>query len=167
MLIKAASHQKGVGLIEVLVAIFILSGGLMGLAALQTKSLRFNHEAYMRTVASILSSDMIDRLRANSDEALATNNYSFTLGQNASGNADACEVAACSQSALADYDYKQWSDEIASQLPGGIGSITPGTINVAGWREYSIVIQFNSISVDKTSESAAATTSSFTYRTRI
>lgn len=165
MLIKAASHQKGVGLIEVLVAIFILTGGLMGLAALQTKSLRYNHEAYMRTVASILSSDMIDRLRANSDEALATNNYRFTLGQNASGDADACEVAACSESALADYDYKQWSDEIASQLPGGIGSVTPGTINAAGWREYSIVIQFNSISVDKTSDNA--TTSSFTYRTRI
>lgn len=165
MLIKAASHQKGVGLIEVLVAIFILTGGLMGLAALQTKSLRYNHEAYMRTVASILSSDMIDRLRANSEEALATNNYRFTLGQNASGDADACEVAACSESALADYDYKQWSDEIASQLPGGIGSVTPGTINAAGWREYSIVIQFNSISVDKTSDNA--TTSSFTYRTRI
>ena len=165
MLIKAASHQKGVGLIEVLVAIFILSGGLMGLAALQTKSLRFNHEAYMRTVASILSSDMIDRLRANSEEALATNNYRFTLGQNTSGDADACEVAACSESALADYDYKQWSDEIASQLPGGIGSVTPGTINAAGWREYSIVIQFNSISVDKKSDNA--TTSSFTYRTRI
>lgn len=167
MLFKIASHQKGVGLIEVLVAVFILSGGLMGLAALQTKSLRYNHEAYMRTVASILSSDIIDRLRANSAEALSTDSYSFTLGENASGDADACETASCSSTALAAYDYKQWSDELASQLPGGIGAISAGTLNAAGWREYTITIQFNSVSTDNTSEDAAPETSSFTYRARI
>ena len=98
---------------------FILAAGLLGLAALQTQSLRYNNESYLRTVASILASDMADRLRANSTEALNTSNYTFALGAATAGNANACEVAACTSSQLASYDYKQWSDELAAQLPGG------------------------------------------------
>lgn len=166
-LLKSVFHQKGIGLIEVLVAVFILASGLLGLAALQTQSLRFSHESYMRTVASVLASDMADRLRVNSAEALDTNNYNFPLGTNPSGTTTACEDAACSSTALAPYDYKQWSTELALQLPGGIGSVTPGT-KTNGWREYTIVIQFNTVSVSSASAtSSAVNTSSFISRTRI
>lgn len=168
-------RQKGVGLIEVLVAVFILAGGLLGLAALQTQSLRYSHESYLRTQASILAADMIDRLRVNATEALDTNSYTFTLGVSASVSTTACETAACSASALAPYDYKQWSDQLASQLPGGQGSVTPGT-KTGGIREYTIIIQFNNVNSTKASANpiSGATptsvdpeTSSFTYRTRI
>ena len=165
-MLKSVSKQKGVGLIEVLVSVFILAAGLLGLAALQTQSLRYNNESYLRTIASILASDMTDRLRANSDEALDTNNYTFALGAATAGNANACEVAACSPSQLVPYDYKQWSDELASQLPNGKGSVTPGT-KTGNWREYTITVQFNSVAVDNSAASSAVNTSSFTTRTRI
>jgi len=166
MLFKSISRQKGIGLIEVLVSVFILASGLLGLAALQTQSLRFSHESYMRTLASILASDMADRIRVNSTEALVTDNYVHALGANTSGTATACEDNACNSSNLAAYDYKQWSDQLSAQLPDGKGSITAATKNTDGWREYTIIIQFSSVSTNK-SASSTPDTSSFTYRTRI
>jgi len=120
----------------------------------------------MRTLASILASDMADRIRVNSTQALDTDNYIHTLGANTSGTATACEDNACSSSELAAYDYKQWDDQLVALLPGGEGQISASNKNAAGWREYTIVIQFNSISTDK-SASSTPDTSSFTYRTRI
>jgi type IV pilus assembly protein PilV len=158
-------YQKGVGLIEVLVTMLILAVGLLGLAGLETQSLRYSHEAYLRTQTSVLAGDMIDRLRANSSIALTTNNYNFSLTDTPTGLANACETAACSGANLAAYDFKQWRDEIESQLPGGGGSVTPSTINAAGWREYTILIEFNGVSVDQGSGDPVKST--FMYRTRI
>ena len=62
-------YQKGYGLIEVLVSVLVLSIGLLGLAGLQTQSLRFNNEAYFRTQATLLAMDMSDRLRTNFETA--------------------------------------------------------------------------------------------------
>ena len=44
--------QSGFSIVEVLVALFVLSIGLLGLAALQAQGLRFNHDAYVRTQAT-------------------------------------------------------------------------------------------------------------------
>ena len=43
--------MEGFSLIEVLVALFVLSIGLLGLAALQTTGLKFSHQSYERTQA--------------------------------------------------------------------------------------------------------------------
>ncbi len=55
--------QKGVGLIEVMVTVLILSTSLMALAALQTRSLQYNNSAYLRSQANIMAYDLIDRIR--------------------------------------------------------------------------------------------------------
>lgn len=60
------NKQKGVGLIEVMVTVLVLSTALMALAALQTRSLQYNTSAYMRSQANIIAYDVIDRIRASS-----------------------------------------------------------------------------------------------------
>ena len=55
--------QKGASLVEVLVATVVVSVGLIGLAGLQTLSMQSNHTAYLRTQASLLAYDMVDRMR--------------------------------------------------------------------------------------------------------
>ena len=57
--------MEGFSLIEVLVALFVLSIGLLGLAALQTTGLRFSHQSYERTQATLQAYDIIDRMRTN------------------------------------------------------------------------------------------------------
>ncbi|MEN8206691.1 MAG: type IV pilus modification protein PilV [Pseudomonadota bacterium] len=58
-------RQQGFTLLEVLIALLILSIGLLGLAALQTTSLRSNQMASMRTTATQMAYDISDRMRAN------------------------------------------------------------------------------------------------------
>jgi len=57
--------QRGMTLIEILVAIVVLSVGLLGLAGLQLKGLQVNQGSVYRWQASLLAEDMADRLRAD------------------------------------------------------------------------------------------------------
>jgi type IV pilus assembly protein PilV len=57
--------QAGVSLIEVAVAMFVLSVGILGMAALQMASLRSNQSSYERSAAVLGAYTMIDRLRAD------------------------------------------------------------------------------------------------------
>ncbi|MFO7907838.1 MAG: type IV pilus modification protein PilV [Pirellulaceae bacterium] len=59
---KDQSHQSGFTLLEVLIAVVVLSLGLLGAAALQIKGLQSAHSAYQRTVASIIAADAAERL---------------------------------------------------------------------------------------------------------
>ncbi|MBK1691992.1 type IV pilus modification protein PilV [Ectothiorhodospira mobilis] len=54
--------QRGFSLIEALVALLVLSVGLLGLAALQLSALKGAHSAYQRTLASIAARDAEERL---------------------------------------------------------------------------------------------------------
>jgi type IV pilus assembly protein PilV len=75
--------QSGVSLIEVAVALFVLSVGMLGMAALQVASLRSNQSSYERSAAVLSAYTMIDRLRADVAAARA-GSYNLALV------ADAC-----------------------------------------------------------------------------
>ncbi len=57
--------QAGFSLLEVLVALLILSVGLLGLAGLQVLGLRHTGNAYFRTQATLLANEMVERIHAN------------------------------------------------------------------------------------------------------
>ena len=57
--------ESGFSLIEVLVALVVLSIGLLGLAMLQAQGMKFTTDSYQRTQATLLAYDLIDRMRAN------------------------------------------------------------------------------------------------------
>jgi type IV pilus assembly protein PilV len=108
------NNSKGFSLVEVLVAVFVLAIGLLGLAGLQAKSLQFNHSAYQRTQATILAYDIIDRMRANLSEA---RNGSYDIAK-ADGppTATNCQAsgATCSTATMVDFDLAQWKCSIGS-----------------------------------------------------
>lgn len=58
-------HVAGFTLVEALVALVVLSIGLLGVAALQFTSLKANHGSATRTQAVYLAYDIIDRMRSN------------------------------------------------------------------------------------------------------
>ncbi len=57
-------RQQGFTLIEALVALLVLSIGLLGVAAMQLKSLQGAHAAYQRSIASLAAQDAQERLWA-------------------------------------------------------------------------------------------------------
>lgn len=83
------TSQRGVSLIEVLVSVLVLGIGLLGVAALQTSSIRNTNSSLEKTMAVILTDTLAELLRANPAEA-RLGNYAFNdcVGSSALGTAD-------------------------------------------------------------------------------
>lgn len=62
-------RQLGFSMIEVLVAILIVSVGLIGMALLQSTALKYSQSSNYRTQAVNLSSNLLEQVRANRAEA--------------------------------------------------------------------------------------------------
>ncbi len=71
----AYRYSRGMTLIEVMVAFVIVSIGLLGIAAFQTKAMQGTIDNQYRTKATDLASSLADRMRAN---PLADNSYIVT-----------------------------------------------------------------------------------------
>ena len=63
--------QRGVSLIEILIAVLVLAVGLLGVAALQANALKTNQSAVARSQATMLGYLILDAMRANRDAAAA------------------------------------------------------------------------------------------------
>jgi type IV pilus assembly protein PilV len=110
----------GFTLIEVLIAVLVLSVGLLGLAGLQATGLKTNHSAYMRSQAVAYGYDVIDRMRANRLSALS-GTYNIAMG-----------AGAPSGTSIAQTDLREWKALIAGELPVGDASanVNGGTVTV-------------------------------------
>jgi type IV pilus modification protein PilV len=60
----AKSRQQGISLIEALIAMVVLSVGLLSVAALQTRALQASHLSYQRSIAVSQANDAVERLWA-------------------------------------------------------------------------------------------------------
>lgn len=114
---RAIPRCSGLTLIEVLVALLILSIGILGLASLQTASLSFNTSSAQRTQATVLAYDMADRMRANRQAAIA-GAYDIAF----ENPAPAC-AAPNPAGTVAAQDISTWRMALACRLPLGTGSI--------------------------------------------
>jgi type IV pilus assembly protein PilV len=155
-------NERGVGLIEVLITLLILSTTLIALSALQTRSLQFNQGAYFRSQANMLAYDMLDRIRVN-DSLPATNAApkpvrealsAYTMAVTEAKNATAATTP------LSAVDRYQWLRSINASLPGGKGQITcDNTTRIC--RVQITWTELNSSGLADEAESA------FTYEARI
>lgn len=120
--------STGFTLIEMMIALLVLSIGMLGIASLQARGQQFNHSAYVRTQAAFLAYDIMDRIRANTDNVIGNNNgddgaYAVAAGScpEASSN---CHSASCTPEQIASYDLGAWCKALADNLPLGSGNIT-------------------------------------------
>lgn len=110
-------RNTGFTLLEVLIAVIVLSIGLLGLAGLQTTGLRNNQDAYARTQATTLANDMADRIRAN------IAGYNAGSYNNTATLTATCETSGgCTPQQMAQHDTFRWNQALAV-LPSGQGSV--------------------------------------------
>lgn len=125
------SKTGGFTLIEILVTLFILAIGLLGLAGLLFEGMRNNQGSYLRTQASILAYDMADRMRANSSEAQGGGYGGFSTATVQSTALPGCAGLAtgCTPSDQVTVDQLEWTRQVQgtggdmAMLPGGVGTI--------------------------------------------
>ena len=111
--------QLGVALLEVLVSLLILAFGLLGMAGLQTVSLRNNQTAYYRTQATMFASDIVERMRGNI-LAVDNNNYDNVAGAD---TASCFAAAGCTSAQMAAQDVIDWNADVVASLPSGAGVV--------------------------------------------
>lgn len=99
-------RQSGIGLIEVLVAMVVLSIGFLAAATMQVQGMRANQNAGQRAQALLLLGDMMDRMRGNPEGVLAGAYDGRSTGTAA---LPACVTASCTPAQLADVDLYEWS----------------------------------------------------------
>ena len=117
--------HNGFTLLEVLIALLVLSIGLLGIGKMMMLSARANDSAYMRSQATALAYTILDAMRANRQAAMA-NGYDTAMG--AFPGPVVCTVAApCNSGQQAQNDLSLWGNSLAAELPVGQGSVTTAT----------------------------------------
>lgn len=103
---RTLSNQKGVGLIEVLVALLILEVGILGFVALQYRAVEATSEAINRVQAINVARDLAERIRANRDGLPDYKTQIQTVANQAAAASD-CMADSCSAAEMADFDVSQ------------------------------------------------------------
>lgn len=99
------NKQRGVGLMEVLVALVILSIAILGFAALQLRAVSASLEAGNNIHATNLARDLAERMRLNRSGFATYRGATTNVEVNEASTT--CETAACGDVALAQYDLSQ------------------------------------------------------------
>ena len=119
-------HRRAAGftMLEVLISIVVIAFGMLGVAGLQAYALKNSQSASYRSVATVLATDLIDRMRANPVGATG-NSYANGSAEGTATKVEACLTASGCPSAqdLAANDLFEWHDLIAKSLPGGVGMV--------------------------------------------
>lgn len=129
------SKQRGVGIIEVMVALIVISFGVLGMAGLQLTGMKHSTNGFNRTKAVMLAENMTTRMRINrsavadqlyddfdSSEEVCTTKPTPYCQANGDDNAQSCNAQQ-----LADFDMfsvacGEWYKAGAS---GGVAQLLP------------------------------------------
>ncbi len=123
--------QSGSSLIEILVAVFIVSIGLLGVARMELFAKQSSFEAVQRTTASMIVHDMMAKIRANpsnldsytgttvGDETLATPSMT-------------CNSTDCTSAEIATWDIYEWEQMLIGSSEKAGSTNTGGLANPRG-----------------------------------
>ena len=124
MLSNLHLKQRGVSLIELLVALIVLSVGMLGMASMEIQAKRLAFDAAQRSQAVALANDMFERMRGNPTvlaNYVVNNLGGVSIGTEPSPN---CKSAGCDEAQLAAHDLWEWEQA----LDGAAETITSGGV---------------------------------------
>lgn len=115
--------QRGVGMVEILIALLVMSVGLLGYAGLQLRALNSTEEAHYRTQAMAIAQDLSERIAANPQSmAVYTTAANWAQQNPVAGKPngwDDCVLNPCAPDVMAQNDIFQIGWQSALLLPAG------------------------------------------------
>ncbi len=117
-------------MLESLIAVVVLSVGLIGMASLQISGLRFNRDAFLRSQVTVLIYEVIEQMRIDVDNAIDNAAYSAVYTEAAD------DVSCNSGDQSVSGTTNCWKVGLRERIPGGVLTITgpSGTDN----NEFSV-----------------------------
>lgn len=143
---SVSGPQAGIGMLEVLIAVLVVSIGFLGMAALQAKALSTNNSAMARSMATISSYSIFDAMRTDLTAALA-GAYNGTV------TASSCPSAA---GTIATQQLNAWCDQLGAAL--GAVATTAGTVNCTNGGLCTVTVVFDDSRAGKGGSSAQTVT---------
>lgn len=136
-------ESRGVTLIEMMVAVLVLSIGLLGIAGLQAATSKYKINTWARSASSALLSDLSERVRVNpgvagtsfasagveSDSAYALDKtWALQQADNLAITKN-CETTTCSTTERATFDLLTWRQLLRTKMPQGAAHIEGNSRN--------------------------------------
>jgi len=154
---------RGFSLVEVLIALIVLSVGLLGIAKMEALALSSTAVASRRALAAVEAASLADSMHANrgywgsaANAAITITGTTVSNGPGAAG-ADCTKAGAnapCSAPDLASYDLQSWANALSALLPGDQATVTCNTTTPL---ECSIQIQWSEQAVGLNNAQSQAT----------
>jgi type IV pilus assembly protein PilV len=144
--------QLGVSLIEVLIAVVLISISFLASARMQVEGMRFSQSAYHQSQAYFMANDMIDRMRSNLP-GVELGHYTGAK-TSASASDPGCLVIQCNPLGIARQDLHDWSTylhplqttgEFTPVLPGTDTSPALGEVLAVADGVFAVVIRWNEV----------------------
>jgi type IV pilus assembly protein PilV len=179
---KHLSATRGFSLVEIMVALIVLSVGLLGIARMQSLALSSTSVASQRSMAAIEAESLAGAMHANrgywslsGDPSAATilvskSAVSVTAGapllNAAFGTAADCSAASCTPAQMAAYDLTKWATDLNGVLPANYtlvqcGNVTPVTcVITVTWAESAMGVNNNQALVQAGAVNTTATQNS-------
>lgn len=152
---EIAYRQRGITLIESLIAIVVLSIGLLGIAGLHVQSMSTSYGALNRTRAVLLGEDLIERMLANRSQLT-----SYNWGNIAATTTPNTTISAYTGTTQAERDKNHWTELLQNRdigLPSGEATVAvaqrAGTVDsydvtiVIKWKDGVTTDQFRLTSI--------------------
>ncbi|MGH8274312.1 MAG: type IV pilus modification protein PilV [Gammaproteobacteria bacterium] len=122
-------NRNGFSLLEALIALLVITVGLLGIAGLQAASVYRTHVGEINSLAAVEAQSIAAAMIANPGAFPANgadSDYNTTNAAAVAPPSPPCTTAACTPAGMANYDLHQWGTELAQDLPQGKGAIACG-----------------------------------------
>ena len=116
-------RQRGITLIESLVAILVAALGILGVLGVQMRTLADTQTSVRRAQAIGLIEDLGERLAVNPNALADLSSYTSAFGSEPTFTPTTCETAACARAQLTSYDLAMWKQAVKNTLPLGQADI--------------------------------------------
>jgi type IV pilus assembly protein PilV len=144
MITTPKENQRGITLIESMVAIVIAALGILGILGVQMRTLTDTQTTVRRAQAIRLIEDLSERMKASPNALLSLTSYTSgydEMGSSLTATTD-CSSNSCSPAEQAQYDLKQWKTTLEETLPVGQANIflAPGETVAENRRQLGVMI---------------------------
>jgi type IV pilus assembly protein PilV len=153
------SQQRGITLIESLVAIVVMALGVLGVLGVQMRTLADTQTGVRRAQAIRLIEDLSERIRVNPRGMSQLNSYTSAWQAKIDLSGD-CTKSACTSAKLASYDKNLWLSAVRQNLPLGDAAIflAADETNAANRRQLGVMISWRENEKVSANDSAAEQT---------